>query len=309
MPLLLALAVLVNSEKSVHKVLVHSSLVPRREVEIAARESGVYVHGPSEMRIGLIVQRLNRWYERNGYVLARVSTKAQLSPGGELILDTVEPRVSMNPVLIDFFSPQTATDRQQSTQVAKETMGKKAGPLRALGAEVFLLAQIAPVPLMRLRKDAPVRMQDALLQARRAGVRESTIRAAETRLAAVRRAHGISSPMPLDRAATAGTLVRVDGVTRSQTVSNALGLTPGAPFRFNERSYQRLLASDLFDTATARASLVRGAHVSKDSRATAQLHMQVIERGASEGRAARSRKLEPALTFSKGLHVFIQSCT
>ena len=42
--------------------------------------------------------------------------------------------------------------------------------------------------------------------------------------------------MAFDRAADTGQLVRVDGVTRSQTVAHALGLEAGAPFCFNDQS-------------------------------------------------------------------------
>lgn len=77
--------------------------MPREVVESAARASGVYVHGASPARLGVIVRRLNDWYKRNGFVVARVPAEARVSTDGELLFETIEPSVCDTPVQIDFF--------------------------------------------------------------------------------------------------------------------------------------------------------------------------------------------------------------
>ena len=145
-----------------------SSVMPREVVESAARASGVYVHGASPARLGVIVRRLNDWYKRNGFVVARVPAEARVSTDGELVFETIEPSVCDTPVQIEFFSPQGEAAR---LRVAADTVSARVGPLRALAAEMKLLAQIAPRPLATIRSDAPTSIEDALERARRRGVR------------------------------------------------------------------------------------------------------------------------------------------
>ena len=248
-------------------ISVNSAVLPRGALRDAARASGIHAAKPSPDATIRLAEHINAWYRRNGYVFARVVDRTQIR-GGKLRLIVSEPVVAPTPVAMQFYAaarngdeePSKAAKDGASSSPSSTDAAARPQPLlvrrqRQLQARAALsLAMLRPLPKEAASSSERVVKFEGLLDAaRRNGVEQASVSAAERRLHELRRRAGLPSLGLLERMHAAGDMMYVGGSTRPAVVAHALNLKPGEPFRWDPNAWERLRRCGLFEEAEARA--------------------------------------------------------
>ena len=235
--------------KGVRSVRVESGVVPRRVVTAAAERCGVLgTDAPSKEAVQAMTQRINLWYRQNGYHLSRVDSCRPVR-AGVLTLGSVEPRLSRQPVVMNFYAPALpASAPAEGDAPAPASRAPRLGRLRAAGDLRFAMLKWPGGGAGQA-----ARLQAAIERARSTGLSSDESKALERAERTLRKRANLPDPSPAELAVARGELVRVDGSTRAAVVSQALGLRPGSQFCWDMQAWSQLQRCGLFDSADARA--------------------------------------------------------
>ena len=239
----------------------HSTLgAAKSALRDAARASGIHDKQPPPDAPARLVAGINAWYQRNGYVFARVTARSPVA-AGRLRLVVSEPKVAMNPVNMTYYAP--ASDPKSVDSAAVGTADPDAETASSPPARV------APAWVRRLKARAALRQPLQMLpsakakverldlaEPQEAGVARSVLESAERRIQYHRRRGNVPTLNELEAAAAAGTLITVGGITKPRVVQKAMGLKPGEPFRWDPMAWEQLRRCGLFEAAEAKADIV-----------------------------------------------------
>ena len=243
-------------------ISVNSRVLPKSALRDAARASGIHDKQPPPDAPARLVAGINAWYQRNGYVFARVTARSPVA-AGRLRLVVSEPKVAMNPVNMTYYAP--ASDPKSVDSAAVGTADPDAEtasspPARVAPAWVRRLKARAalrqPLQMLPSAKAKVERLQTLARAAEEAGVARSVLESAERRIQYHRRRGNVPTLNELEAAAAAGTLITVGGITKPRVVQKAMGLKPGEPFRWDPMAWEQLRRCGLFEAAEAKADIV-----------------------------------------------------